>query len=129
MTTNPVQLTSLIAHVQQAHPEADPLDRVEAACRAAAELEEVGDHLVGHFIDEARQAGLSWTQIGERIGITKQAARKRFAPRDIPEEPAAPKEKVFGRYTEDARRAIAARRRRSTPVPGNRPGRRRQRPA
>ncbi|MEC3920271.1 Clp protease N-terminal domain-containing protein [Nocardia sp. CDC160] len=108
MSTNPVQLTSLIAYVRESEPDSGPLDRVEAACRTAADLEMVGDHLLGHFVDEAREAGLSWTQIGERIGITKQAARKRFAPRDVPEEPATLKQRVFGRYTDDARRAIAA---------------------
>ena len=65
------------------------------------------DQLVNHFVTEAREAGLSWTQIGARMGVTKQAARKRFLPRDIPLEPAVAKERAFGRYTESARRAVA----------------------
>jgi ATP-dependent Clp protease ATP-binding subunit ClpA len=29
-------------------------------------------------VDQARRAGRSWTEIGERLGVSKQAARKRF---------------------------------------------------
>ena len=55
-----------------------PLDRVEAALRVSGELASGADDLIGHFVAEARQAGCSWTQIGERIGVSKQAARQRF---------------------------------------------------
>ena len=101
-------LNALIAQVREAHPGADPLARVEAACQTAADLDEVTDHLVGHFIDEARAAGFTWTQIGEHIGVTKQAARKRFAPRDVPDKvpDTAARGNVFGRYTDRARHAI-----------------------
>lgn len=108
MTTSPTALTGLIAQVRDAHPDDDPLARVEAACQAAADLDEVADHLVGHFVDEARAAGFTWTQIGEHIGVTKQAARKRFAPRDVPEKAAESPSRgnVFGRYTDRARHAV-----------------------
>ena len=55
-----------------------PLDRVEAALAISEELAGGADELIGHFVAEARQAGCSWTQIGERIGVSKQAARQRF---------------------------------------------------
>jgi len=55
-----------------------PLDRVEAALGVSEELASGADELIGHFVAEARQAGCSWTQIGERIGVSKQAARQRF---------------------------------------------------
>jgi len=47
----------------------------------SARLGELADHLIGHFVDEARRAGASWTDIGESMGVTKQAAQKRFVPR------------------------------------------------
>jgi len=117
MTAFSVRLDRLIAEVVDAQPGADHLARVETACQAAADLDEIADHLVGHFVDEARAAGLTWTQIGEHIGVTKQAARKRFAPRHVPDEAAdaaalrdkargAGRGKVFGRYTEHARHVI-----------------------
>jgi hypothetical protein len=43
------------------------------------ELASGGDVLIGSFIAEAREAGCSWTEIGERMGVSKQAARQRFA--------------------------------------------------
>jgi ClpX C4-type zinc finger protein/ClpA/ClpB-like protein len=56
-----------------------PLDRVEAALALGEELTAGADELIGLFVDEARFAGCSWTEIGERIGVSKQAARQRFA--------------------------------------------------
>jgi ATP-dependent Clp protease ATP-binding subunit ClpA len=57
---------------------ASPLDRVEAALVIGEELASGADELIGHFVAEARQAGCSWTQIGDRMGVSKQAARQRF---------------------------------------------------
>src|ERR1700757_4112650 len=57
-----------------------PLDRVEAARALGEELTAGADELIGLFVDEARFAGCSWTEIGERIGVSKQAARRRSAP-------------------------------------------------
>lgn len=108
MENSPTALNVLIAQVVDAHPGADPLARVAAACQTAADLDQVADHLVGHFVDEARSAGYTWTQIGEHIGVTKQAARKRFAPRDVPEQisDTAARDNVFGRYTNRARHVV-----------------------
>ena len=116
MTASRVRLGGLITHVSASSPPGDLLDQVDSACRQAAHLNEVADHLIGHFVDQARAAGYTWTQIGEHIGVTKQAARKRFAPRDIPDQAGAvttvlrerAREKVFGRYTAHARNAVAA---------------------
>ena len=48
---------------------------------AAEALGEVADHLIGHFVDQARRSGASWTEIGKCMGVTKQAAQKRFVPK------------------------------------------------
>ncbi|MGB8996025.1 MAG: Clp protease N-terminal domain-containing protein [Pseudonocardiaceae bacterium] len=106
MKKMPVQLTELTTHVQTSWPDSGPLDRLEEVCSTAAALDELADHLIGHFVDCARSAGASWTQIGERIGVSKQAARKRFLPGDIELDPSTVTEKVFGRYTPRARHAI-----------------------
>ena len=58
-----------------------PLDRVEAALAVGEELTSGADDLIGQFVDEARGAGCSWTEIGQRMGVSKQAARQRFAQR------------------------------------------------
>jgi ClpX C4-type zinc finger/Clp amino terminal domain, pathogenicity island component len=56
-----------------------PLDRVEAALTVSEELAACADELIGQFVGEARRAGCSWTEIGQRIGVSKQGARQRFA--------------------------------------------------
>jgi len=63
----------------------DPLDRIEAALSVGDEFASGADELIGTFVAEARAAGCSWTEIGQRIGVSKQAARQRFVLR-----PAAP---------------------------------------
>ncbi|MFI9816442.1 Clp protease N-terminal domain-containing protein [Saccharothrix variisporea] len=99
MVTAPVQLTDLIVTVAQEH--ADALARLTAAVELSDQLDELGDHLIGHFVDEARRAGASWTDIGESIGVTKQAAQKRFVPRPSPDL-----KPNFDRYTDRARRVV-----------------------
>jgi hypothetical protein len=69
---------ALAAAVRTGAPDA-PLDRVAAAIEVGEVLASGGDDLIGRFVVEAREAGCSWTEIGERMGVSKQAARQRFA--------------------------------------------------
>lgn len=71
-------MAELADAVRQQAPGA-PLDRVEAALTVSEELAASADELIGQFVEEARRAGCSWTEIGQRIGVSKQAARQRFA--------------------------------------------------
>jgi len=73
-----VSVTELADAVRQQAPDV-PLDRVEAALMVSEELALCADELIGRFVEEARRAGCSWTEIGQRIGVSKQAARERFA--------------------------------------------------
>ncbi|MDP9239883.1 MAG: hypothetical protein M3O55_04485 [Actinomycetota bacterium] len=77
MTTDLPALNTLIAVVKKefAFSEAD---RVGAAVTVAAELGSLGDQLVTHFVSVAREAGCSWSQIGEQLGVSKQAAQQGF---------------------------------------------------
>ena len=74
-----VDVHALTSAVEQ-HVTGSPLDRIEAALSLGNELTVGADELIGHFVAGARQAGCSWTDIGERIGVSKQAARQRFTP-------------------------------------------------
>jgi hypothetical protein len=56
----------------------DTLMQLEAASRRAAELDELGDALLNHFVDRSRRSGYTWTEIGRHLGVTRQAAQKRF---------------------------------------------------
>lgn len=76
----PVRLDDLIAGIKKVHD--DPLDQLTDAMLAADHLGDIADHLIGHFVDQARRTGASWTAIGTSMGVTKQAAQKRFTPKD-----------------------------------------------
>ena len=71
-------LDELINQVRSRHPDGTALDHLAEASSIAQHLDELADHLVGHFVDQARRAGASWTMIGQSMGVTKQAAQKRF---------------------------------------------------
>ena len=76
MSQPPVRLDELIGYVRS--QEGTALDHVSAAVQISEHLGELTDHLIGHFVDQARRAGASWTEIGQSMGVTKQAAQKRF---------------------------------------------------
>jgi len=76
---SPLRLDDLIGAVAGAHQ--DPLDRVTGSVQLAEDLGEVADSLIGHFVDQARHAGASWSEIGRSMGMSKQAAQKRFVSR------------------------------------------------
>jgi len=97
-----VGLDSLIAGIKKVHD--DPLEQLSNAVLTAEALGEVADHLIGHFVDQARRAGASWTDIGKSMGVTKQAAQKRFVPKDSGMDPA----QGFGRFTQRARSVVVA---------------------
>jgi len=102
---NPVRLDDLIEAIKKVHP--DVLDQLTDAVIAADHLGEVADHLIGHFVDQARRSGASWTEIGRSMGVTKQAAQKRFVPK-APGEPGDLDPQGFGRFTPRARNAVVA---------------------
>src|SRR5262244_2343282 len=101
--SNPVRLDDLIEAIKKVH--SDPLEQLSDAVIAADHLGDVADHLIGHFVDQARRSGASWTAIGASMGVTKQAAQQRFVSKD----PAGPLDVDpsggFGRFTERARNA------------------------
>jgi len=75
-------LDELISDVKGRHPDGTALDHLSEASAIADHLGDLSDHLVGHFVDQARRGGASWTMIGRAMGVTKQAAQKRFVPDD-----------------------------------------------
>lgn len=75
-------LDELITRVKSRQPQGTALDHLSEAVSVSDELGELADHLVGHFVDQARRSGASWTMIGQSMGVTKQAAQKRFVAGD-----------------------------------------------
>jgi len=102
-----VSLDDLIAYVRSLHPDGGPLDNVADAVTVSARLDEQSDALLGHFVDQARRSGASWTQIGSHLGVSKQAARKRFVLRWDGSDP-IPDGQMFSRFTPCARNTLVA---------------------
>src|SRR6185312_7083209 len=111
MSQPPVRLDELISYITST--EGTALDQVSAAVRISDHLGELADHLIGHFVDQARKTGASWTEIGQSMGVTKQAAQKRFVPKasdwgDLLSGAFPPDPVKFSRFTDRARRAVIA---------------------
>jgi Clp amino terminal domain, pathogenicity island component len=100
----PVRLDDLITMVRAMSPDGSALDRLTQAVQVSENLGELADHLVGHFVDQARRAGASWTDIGHSMGVTKQAAQKRFVPRA--DESDLSSGSLLTRFTPRARQAV-----------------------
>ncbi|MGP4025808.1 Clp protease N-terminal domain-containing protein [Actinomadura sp. 3N407] len=81
MDAEPLDVRGLIETTRARATTDDPLVLLESAVGVAAAAGEAADALLEHFVAAARSAGSSWTAIGERLGVSKQAARQRFADR------------------------------------------------
>ncbi|MGY1744299.1 Clp protease N-terminal domain-containing protein [Blastococcus sp. SYSU D00695] len=101
----PVRLDDLIDSIRKVHD--DPLEQLSDAVLVADHIGEVADSLIGHFVDQARRQGASWTDIGRSMGVTKQAAQKRFVSRAGADRPMDARE-GFGRFTPRARNVVVA---------------------
>ncbi len=100
----PVRLDEMINTIKNVH--SDVLDQLSDAVLTAEHLGEVADHLIGHFVDQARRSGASWTDIGKSMGVTKQAAQKRFVLRA--ETTTLDAGGSFERFTPRARNSVIA---------------------
>lgn len=94
MTSLNPSLADLVNQVEADLPGADPLTKISGARRTAAALSRLGDLLVGHYIIRAKLANVSWSQIGDAVGVSKQAAQQRWNPQ------------TFELFTDHAWRAI-----------------------
>ncbi|MEU6487161.1 Clp protease N-terminal domain-containing protein [Streptomyces sp. NPDC046887] len=102
----PIRLDELIETIKKVHPDA-ALEQLTDAVLAAEHLGELADHLIGHFVDQARRSGASWTDIGKSMGVTRQAAQKRFVPKEPGGGELDPNQ-GFARFTPRARNVVAA---------------------
>ncbi|WP_370617637.1 Clp protease N-terminal domain-containing protein [Mumia qirimensis] len=103
-TQVPVRLDDLIDAVRRGYD--DPLDQLASAVVAGEHLGDIADSLIGHFVDQARRTGASWSQIGQSMGVSKQAAQKRFVARTTASTPAVDMSAGFGQFSEHARRTV-----------------------
>eukprot|EP01133_Synstelium_polycarpum_P020625 gene20625-24770_t len=104
--TNKVRLDDLIDAIKKVHT--DALDQLSDAVIAADHLGEVADHLIGHFVDQARRSGASWTEIGASMGVSKQAAQKSFVPKAPSDQKPMDPSEGFNRFTPRAKNVVMA---------------------
>jgi hypothetical protein len=102
-------LDVLITAVETTAPADGPLERLATARGLADALRARSDELLDHFVDAAREAAHSWTEIGCTLGVTKQAPQQRYvaltapAPGDLPSGLTGPAAAVFLAAGEAAR--------------------------
>jgi hypothetical protein len=89
-------LQALIDAVKVDAPGDEALVQLSQASMTVTDLEKVGDALLGHFVDQCRRNGHSWSEISNALGVSKQAAHKRFTS-DAP---------TFERFTDRARMVL-----------------------
>src|SRR6266545_1057620 len=76
---SPTGFDQLLAQVRARADAADAAGLLDAAVAVSAGHAAAADRLLDHFVAHARGTGMSWTDIGARLGVSKQAARQRFA--------------------------------------------------
>jgi Clp amino terminal domain, pathogenicity island component len=94
MTEPAALLATLVDLVVERDPQGTDLDRLATAVAVASEIDDLSDRLVGLFVDRARAGGATWSQVGEALGVSKQAAQQRTVPA------------AFDRYTNRARSVV-----------------------
>ncbi|MGI5341183.1 Clp protease N-terminal domain-containing protein [Streptomyces sp. CA-181903] len=75
-----ISLADLIARLDEELPDANVLARISEARIRAQTLTDLGDQLIDHYVSKAKRNGASWTEIGDAIGVSKQAAQQRHTP-------------------------------------------------
>ncbi len=100
----PVSLEDLIGAVEREAADDAPLTRLRTAASMTQLVNDVTDAGLGYFVDQARRAGHSWSEIGEALGVSKQAAQQRQRTRTV----TLTMPLTFERFTERARNVLAS---------------------
>jgi hypothetical protein len=103
------ELADLVRRAPLSGDEQPQAARLRTAIEIGREMSGRGDALVERFVSEARSAGMSWTQIGQEFGTSKQAAQQRYGrtPADVGGWPGRWTPRAYdalGRAGEEARR-------------------------
>src|SRR5919106_177235 len=71
-------IDELAALVHDRAGDDSPADCLAVAIEVGRELADLSDAVIGRFVADARASGLSWTEIGNAFGTSKQAAQQRY---------------------------------------------------
>jgi DNA-binding transcriptional MerR regulator len=78
MLKGPLTLDDLIELVNHRAENGNGQARLTEASALSQELNSLTDQLLDYFVQQARESGMSWSQIGQQLGVTKQGAQQRF---------------------------------------------------
>ena len=93
-----VDRTCATAHRPGDQEQPDWLALLTAAATISGQLQALADDLVEDYVEHCRMHGVSWTDIGSALGVTRQAVQQRF---QAPHKRYSPET-----MTEDLRRAM-----------------------
>lgn len=105
-------LQELITQTRAHANSIEPLTLLASAAQRQQELAALGEQLLDHFVQQARTAECSWSQIGSALGVSKQGAQQRYAGAvhsllgKLVAEVKAFTGAPFKRFTDRARRAV-----------------------
>ncbi|RPF38679.1 Clp protease N-terminal domain-containing protein [Streptomyces sp. TLI_185] len=94
-----VDRTCANAHRPGDQEQPDWLALLTAAATISGQLQALADDLVEDYVEHCRMHGVSWTDIGSALGVTRQAVQQRF---QAPHKRYSPET-----MTEDLRRAMS----------------------
>lgn len=104
-----MDLDTLIQNVADQAPSDQPLDLLATAVAHHEELTAQADQLLDYFIHGAREQDCSWAQIGEVLGVSKQAAQQRHRGvfgRIFGRSGRGGTRRLFQRFTDRARNSV-----------------------
>lgn len=73
-----VDRTCEVAHRPGGGEQPDWLALLASAAQLASQLQVLADDLVEDYVEHCRLHGISWTDIGAALGVTRQAVQQRF---------------------------------------------------
>ncbi|MFI8850906.1 Clp protease N-terminal domain-containing protein [Streptomyces sp. 891-h] len=73
-----VDRTCEVAHRPGGGEQPDWLALLSSAAQVASRLQVLADDLVEDYVEHCRLHGISWTEIGSALGVTRQAVQQRF---------------------------------------------------
>jgi Clp amino terminal domain, pathogenicity island component len=103
VTSSPVSLQEAIRWVNNGASDPDALVRLQTASALVQGLADLGDATLGYFVDQARHDGRSWSEIGDALGVSKQAVQQKHTVRVS----IGPNTPTFEHLTPRARRVVS----------------------
>ena len=94
-----MDMDELLELVRERADDPSPLGLVKSAVRVSEDVASVTDAVVSHYVEQARSAGHSWSEVGQAMGVSKQAVHQKYVK-------ATPMPPVFGRLTGRAQTAL-----------------------